>query len=88
MAIEFLEYMMVVPKGSKELLMPLTPTKPRGQPSQPSHLANLSGLQDLLGYKFKDINLLVEALTHASAPLASNTYERLEFVGDAVIGEI
>lgn len=84
-AIEFLEYMMVVPKGSKELLSPTSPTKSKGQPGQPSHLLNLKVLQDVLGYKFKDMSLLVEALTHASFPSATRTYERLEFVGDAVI---
>ena len=45
--------------------------------------------QDVLGYHFSDLNLLQEALTHASGAnhrLASN--ERLEFLGDAILGAI
>jgi ribonuclease-3 len=45
--------------------------------------------QDLLGYHFCDLNLLQEALTHASGAnhrLVSN--ERLEFLGDAILGMI
>jgi ribonuclease-3 len=47
----------------------------------------LEEAQSVLGYRFKDISLLDTALTHASiadARLASN--ERLEFLGDAVLG--
>lgn len=43
--------------------------------------------QTQIGYRFNDLNLLTEALTHASSAshrLASN--ERLEFLGDAVLG--
>lgn len=49
----------------------------------------LSRCQELLGYKFSDETLLIEALTHASgAPhrLASN--ERMEFLGDSILGFI
>jgi ribonuclease-3 len=47
------------------------------------------GLQKRLGYTFKDESLLVAAMTHASAEtrgagLADN--ERLEFLGDRVLG--
>jgi ribonuclease-3 len=43
----------------------------------------------ILGYRFKNITLLQESLTHASGAdhrLASN--ERLEFLGDAILGAI
>jgi ribonuclease III len=43
--------------------------------------------QEILDYRFKDVELLRSALTHASGAssrLASN--ERLEFLGDAVLG--
>ncbi|NNE00644.1 MAG: ribonuclease III [Pirellulaceae bacterium] len=43
--------------------------------------------QELIDYQFKDTSLLLSALTHASGAshrLASN--ERLEFLGDAVLG--
>lgn len=43
---------------------------------------------DVLGYRFKDKRLLVEALTHASAVAGTDkrTYQRLEFLGDRVLG--
>jgi dsRNA-specific ribonuclease len=37
-----------------------------------------------IGYKFKDKNLLLESLTHSSVKTRRN-YERLEFLGDAVL---
>ncbi|KAI8817973.1 uncharacterized protein EV422DRAFT_603341, partial [Fimicolochytrium jonesii] len=42
-----------------------------------------------LGYKFKDPSLCMEALTHASAAqlaLQTDCYQRLEFLGDSVLG--
>lgn len=41
-------------------------------------------LQQRLGYEFKDPSLLVQALTHRSA--SSDNNERLEFLGDAILG--
>lgn len=49
----------------------------------------LNDAQRIIGYEFKDRNLLIVALTHASVAdnrLVSN--ERLEFLGDAVLGLI
>ena len=40
-------------------------------------------LSNTLGYRFNDVRLLRQALTHRSAPGSSN--ERLEFLGDAVL---
>jgi len=51
--------------------------------------ANLDTLQAALGYTFKDLNLLRQALVHSSATeqrLKSN--ERMEFLGDRVLGLI
>jgi ribonuclease III len=42
-------------------------------------------LYEILGYKFKNTDLLREALTHPSLEGNSN-YQRLEFVGDRVLG--
>ncbi len=42
-------------------------------------------LQDKIGYKFKDPDLLRTALTHSSAT-GKESYERLEFLGDRVLG--
>ena len=48
---------------------------------------NIEGLQDKIGYKFVDQSLLIQALTHVSYANDNNeeSYERLEFLGDAVI---
>jgi len=44
----------------------------------------LASLEEQLGYHFKDATLLRTALTHRSA--ASRNNERMEFLGDAVLG--
>lgn len=48
---------------------------------------SLEQLQELLGFKFKNTDLLIESITHSSQAdhrLQSN--ERLEFFGDSVLG--
>ncbi|KAJ8749285.1 hypothetical protein K2173_018766 [Erythroxylum novogranatense] len=50
--------------------------------------ASLDGLEQILGYKFKDKKLLEEAFTHHSYPNKSFSYERLEYVGDSVLNLI
>lgn len=46
-----------------------------------------AALQNLIGYQFADAALLDEALTHPSLTGASAyNYQRLEFLGDAVLG--
>src|SRR5262245_6454871 len=53
------------------------------QPSQ------LESCEDRIDYRFRNKSLLVSALTHASGAqhrLASN--ERLEFLGDAILGAV
>ena len=44
----------------------------------------LAKLQDKIGYRFKELGLLQQALTHKSYSKTNN--ERLEFMGDAVLG--
>jgi ribonuclease-3 len=49
----------------------------------------LADCQEIIGHHFRELNLLREALTHASGAnhrLVSN--ERLEFLGDAILGAI
>lgn len=49
---------------------------------------NLKPLQNLLGYTFQNETLLSTALTHRSClnePGVTESYERLEFLGDAVL---
>lgn len=44
-------------------------------------------LGEVLGHRFKKPELLVEALTHSSAAVArTDDYQRLEFLGDRVLG--
>lgn len=50
----------------------------------------LQNLQEKIGYQFKDESLLMQALTHSSFANEQkinklNNYERLEFLGDAVL---
>ncbi|MFT5520037.1 MAG: ribonuclease-3, partial [Enterobacterales bacterium] len=47
---------------------------------------NLPRLEKILGYKFKDQNLLRQAVSHRS--YGANHYERPEFLGDAILGFI
>lgn len=50
-------------------------------------MADLSLLEQDLGYLFKDRSLLITSLTHSSYAHEKNTesYERLEFLGDAIL---
>ncbi len=47
-------------------------------------MADLKRLQRQLGYEFRDEALLIQSLTHRSAGSRNN--ERLEFLGDAILG--
>lgn len=49
----------------------------------------LEELQEIIGYKFKETALLEKAFTHSSADSSvGKNYERLEFLGDALINII
>ena len=48
--------------------------------------SNLQQLEQIIGYQFKDTNLLKLALTHRSAKPEHN--ERLEFIGDGIVNFI
>jgi len=52
------------------------------------HLQDVSDLERRLGYKFRDRSFLLQAITHASySPnRITDCYQRLEFLGDAVLG--
>ncbi|WP_040485948.1 ribonuclease III [Lutibaculum baratangense] len=47
---------------------------------------DLAALTERLGHAFSDPELLVRALTHASVQGGGETYQRLEFLGDRVLG--
>lgn len=58
-------------------------------PADLEQQAKLSRCEAAIGYRFQDQSLLLAALTHASGAnhrLASN--ERLEFLGDAILGAV
>lgn len=59
-------------------------TDPVAPPTQQA--APLEQLIERLGHRFRDTTLLKTALTHSSA--AGRSYERLEFLGDRVLGLI
>lgn len=46
----------------------------------------LAALEAALGHAFADRRLLVMAITHSSLPRQESNYERLEFLGDRVLG--
>ncbi|THV65646.1 P-loop containing nucleoside triphosphate hydrolase protein [Aureobasidium pullulans] len=58
-------------------------------PSLPTVPPFLSTVEQLIGYKFVNPSLLLEALTHSSfSSTEALSYERLEFLGDAVLDQI
>ena len=50
--------------------------------------SSIRSVEEILSYRFKDKSLLIEALTHSSYNNGESlkSYQRLEFVGDAVLG--
>ena len=51
--------------------------------------AAIERCEERIGYRFKDRDLLLSAMTHASTKLAAGRCnERLEFLGDAILGAI
>lgn len=55
---------------------------------RPTGVALAEALADRIGHRFADTALLQTALTHSSAVRASVNNERLEFLGDRVLGLI
>jgi ribonuclease III len=68
---------------------PLGPDVQRHQLSQDLE-GNVAALEEQIGYVFKDRKLLERALSHRSLPAGPkarlDSYERLEFLGDRVLG--
>ncbi|KAJ3334850.1 Dicer-like protein 1, partial [Kappamyces sp. JEL0680] len=56
------------------------------KPIEPSVLHSCAVISMRIGYAFNNVSLLVEALTHPSAIAGGSSYERLEFLGDAILG--
>ena len=53
-------------------------------------MKTLDAFQEEIGYRFKNVSLLETALTHSSFANenrpAAESYERLEFLGDSILG--
>ncbi|KAL4305981.1 hypothetical protein AHAS_Ahas16G0132600 [Arachis hypogaea] len=63
--------------------------KPFNVPESILRSVDFDALEGALNMKFKDRGLLVEAITHASRPSSGvSCYQRLEFVGDAVLDHL
>jgi ribonuclease-3 len=68
------------------------PASPAAKPRAPSKRRSriVSGLENRIGYRFKDLKLIDCALTHISAMSGprnpAGSYQRLEFLGDHVLG--
>ncbi|KAL6982180.1 Dicer-like protein 1 [Sarracenia purpurea var. burkii] len=63
--------------------------RPSNVPESILRSVNFDALEGALNIKFEDRGLLVEAITHASRPSSGvSCYQRLEFVGDAVLDHL
>ncbi|EOA39476.1 hypothetical protein CARUB_v10008073mg [Capsella rubella] len=63
--------------------------KPANVPESVLKSIDFVGLERALKFEFQDKGLLVEAITHASRPSSGvSCYQRLEFVGDAVLDHL
>jgi ribonuclease-3 len=65
------------------------PARAKRSKSAKRRVAATSELEQAIGYRFKDGELLVRALTHISALAGGSragSYQRLEFLGDHVLG--
>ncbi|KAI3825989.1 hypothetical protein L1987_00028 [Smallanthus sonchifolius] len=67
-----------------------TQTRPPGSvPDSIIRSVDFDSIEGSLNFKFSDKSLLVEAITHASRPSSGvSCYQRLEFVGDAVLDHL
>ncbi|KAK2419457.1 dicer [Trifolium repens] len=64
-------------------------TKPSIIPDSILKSVDFEALEGALNIKFKDKGLLIESITHASRPSSGvSCYQRLEFVGDAVLDHL
>jgi ribonuclease III len=77
------------PDGTDPTSSPLAAATPAASPAKRSR-RRASGLETRIGYRFRDAALLDQALTHISALTGarnrSGSYQRLEFLGDHVLG--
>ncbi|KAL5217498.1 hypothetical protein ABZP36_018182 [Zizania latifolia] len=67
----------------------IPPPKPYNIPESIMRSIDFDTLEGVLGIRFQNKGLLIEAITHASRPSSGvSCYQRLEFVGDAVLDHL
>ncbi|KAM0858796.1 hypothetical protein ACQ4PT_047614 [Festuca glaucescens] len=67
----------------------IPPLNPYTIPESILRSINFDTLEGILGMKFQNRGFLIEAITHASRPSSGvSCYQRLEFVGDAVLDHL
>ncbi|XP_047089263.1 endoribonuclease Dicer homolog 1 [Lolium rigidum] len=67
----------------------IPPPNPYNIPESILRSINFDTLEGILGMKFQNRGFLIEAITHASRPSSGvSCYQRLEFVGDAVLDHL
>jgi ribonuclease-3 len=83
------------PQDSEKTVVPPSPKtsskRTTGEPKKPRRRRRGTGaLEDRIGYRFRESALLDQALTHISALTGARnragSYQRLEFLGDHVLG--
>ncbi|MFH1024546.1 MAG: ribonuclease III [Planctomycetota bacterium] len=67
---------------------PDAPAPPSSPPDSAPDETLFAACEETLRYRFKDRTLLATALTHASLTTGEKSYERMEFLGDAVLGMV
>lgn len=83
---------MVTPKSREKIRMERVGGAKRsrdayeGSPPELNMEAGVEAVERILGYSFRNKKLLEEALTHPSFGESEPNFERLEFIGDAVLG--
>ena len=82
----FLEWMKILPSGAENILHSVQQESFSEQNFECP--AEWDDLEHQLCYNFKNKSLLSEALTHASSSASARSYERFEFLGDAVLGKL
>lgn len=73
---------------ARESMFDVPPSCPEGSAIIHALIPDFELLEDLMKYRFKNKAHLLQALTHPSflGNSATDSYEKLEFLGDAVLG--
>ena len=90
-ALRLLGWLKILPADmacSGRLLDTMPPSARLAKGDMDMHLEGVDDLERRLCYKFQDRSFLLQAITHASysSNRITDCYQRLEFLGDAVIG--